>query len=51
MLSAINCCSNHVKNASIPLVARPRYYATLRIALANLRFSEIAGVIELRPVG
>ena len=28
MLSAIICCSNHDKNASIPLVAVPRYYAT-----------------------
>ena len=28
MLSAIIFCSNHVKNASIPLVARPRYYVT-----------------------
>jgi hypothetical protein len=40
LLSATIYCSIHDENASIPLVAAPRYYTTLRIALANLRFSE-----------
>jgi hypothetical protein len=51
MLSATICCSNHDKNGFDTNSCCATLLRHAEDRASNVRFSEIAGVIDLRPAG